>query len=204
MCPLCSGEARPYFRELFLQCTVCQGIIRSKTHLPTPEEERARYEEHHNDVNNPGYQAFVKPITDRVLQEQDKLSLGLDFGSGTGPVISKLLTDRGYKINQFDPFFDNNPDVLKLTYNYVACCEVIEHFHAPDKEFRLLHSLLKPGGRLYCMTHLFSDDITFDNWYYMRDPTHTFIYQADTLTWIKDNVPFSELEIVGRLIVLTK
>jgi len=130
--------------------------------------------------------------------------LGLDFGSGTGPVISKLLSDWGYEINQFDPFFDNNLEALKPTYDYVACCEVIEHFHAPAGEFRLLHSLLKPGGRLYCMTHLYSESITFDNWYYMRDPTHAFIYQAETLTWIKENVPFSELEIEGRLIVLTK
>jgi len=204
VCPLCSGAARPFFKEVFLQCTICRGIIRSKTHLPTPEEEKTRYEEHHNDVNNAGYQAFVKPITNRVLQDQDKSSLGLDFGSGTGPVISKLLSDWGYEINQFDPFFDNNLEALKPTYDYVACCEVIEHFHAPAGEFRLLHSLLKPGGRLYCMTHLYSESITFDNWYYMRDPTHAFIYQAETLTWIKENVPFSELEIEGRLIVLTK
>jgi len=30
---------------------------------------------------------------------------GLDFGAGTGPVISKVLKDKGYCIAQYDIFF---------------------------------------------------------------------------------------------------
>ena len=60
---------------------------------------------------------------------------GLDFGAGTGPVISKVLKDNEYKIKQFDPFFHNYPELLKEKYDYIVCCEVMEHFYDPAKEF---------------------------------------------------------------------
>jgi len=201
-CPLCHNPASPFHKDEFFQCSVCVGIFRAPDYFPSAEREKARYEEHHNDVNDPNYQAFVRPITNRVEQDYSANALGLDFGSGTGPVISKILDDAGYAINQYDPFFSDDRSVLFRRYDYIACCEVIEHFHDPEKEFQLLKSLLKPNGRLFCMTHVYSNEIVFDNWYYMRDPTHTFIYRKETLNWIRDKFGFTELEIEGRLVVL--
>jgi 2-polyprenyl-3-methyl-5-hydroxy-6-metoxy-1,4-benzoquinol methylase len=49
------------------------------------------------------------------------------------------LEDDGYKIKQFDPFFHNDIAVLRRSYDYIVCCEVIEHFHSPSKEFELIN-----------------------------------------------------------------
>jgi SAM-dependent methyltransferase len=169
--------------------------------LPTLNEEKTRYEEHLNDVTDIRYQNFVSPIVKAVKSSFPINTLGLDYGSGTGPVISKVLGDDGYQLRQFDPIFCNDLSALQLRYDYIVCCEVIEHFHAPAKEFELLKSLLKPNGALYCMTHLYTKDIEFGNWYYKNDNTHVFIYQCETLFKIKDLFKFSSLTIEGRLII---
>lgn len=202
-CPLCQGTSVSFYQFVFFECVTCGGIFRAPEFLPTLEDEKARYEEHHNDVKDAKYQQFVSPITSSVQRDYTTGSLGLDFGSGTGPVLSKVLQDAGYKIYQYDPFFENKPEVLEHKYDYIACCEVIEHFHFPKQEFLLLKSLLKPGGNLYCMTHLFTPAINFDNWYYRRDKTHSFIYQPKTMTWIQQEFGFRSVSIDGRLITLT-
>ncbi len=203
-CPLCHQAARPFYLDVFFECVNCAGIFRTREYLPTSEDEKSRYEEHHNDVLDPRYRQFVSPITSSVIRDYGPESVGLDFGSGTGPVISQVLLEAGYDIKQYDPFFDNKPEVLECQYDYIACCEVMEHFHNPKKEFHLLQSLLKPGGHLYCMTHLYTPAINFDNWYYRRDKTHSFIYQAATLKWIQEKWYFSTLTVDERLIVFKK
>lgn len=202
-CPLCHGRGDLFYRDCFFCCRDCLGIFKPTRFLPSPAAEKARYEQHNNDVNNLSYQRFVSPIVNAVKQDFCTDSIGLDFGAGTGPVISKLLTDAGYTLQQFDPFFCNQPEVLNAKYDYIVCCEVIEHFHNPHKEFTLLKQRLKPNGRLYCMTHLYTDEIDFANWYYKNDETHVFIYQRDTLMKIKGNYQFSELTITNRLSVFT-
>lgn len=157
------------------------------------------YKQHNNDVTDVRYQNFVSPIIAAVKNFYSTDSLGLDFGAGTGPVVSKILDDNGYTIKQYDPLFHNDTNVLKLKYDYIVCCEVIEHFHYPRKEFDLLKKLLKPKGHLYCMTHLYSREIDFSNWYYKNDNTHVFIYQPETLMKIKDIYNFFSLTKEGRL-----
>ena len=169
-------------------------------HFLSPAEERARYEQHENCVDDPGYQRFVSPITDAIQEQFTPEAKGLDFGAGTGPVITKLLQDAGYSLLLYDPFFWNNPQVLQARYDFIACCEVMEHFQDPLREFRLLRSLLKPGGVLYCMTKIYSEDIDFMKWHYKNDPTHVFFYHQNTLRWIRAHLHFSRLVTSGNLI----
>ena len=150
-----------------------------------------------------GYQKFVSPITSAILRDYSQNDKGLDFGAGTGPVVSKILNDNKYSINQYDPFFHNYPDLLEKKYNYIACCEVIEHLYHPKKEFLMLKNLLAQGGRLYIMTSLYDDSINFKTWNYKDDCTHVFIYQKETLLWIKEELGFSTLTIAGRLITFS-
>jgi len=199
-CPLCNQYGEIFYRDRFFCCNECSGIFMASGFLPNLEEERKRYEQHKNDVTNVNYQNFVLPIINAVKNNFSINSLGLDFGAGTGPVISKVLGDNGYKLRQFDPFFCNDTDALQLKYDYIVCCEVIEHFHSPSKEFELLKNLLKPNGHLYCMTHLYAKEIDFDNWYYKNDITHVFIYQRETLVKIKGRYKFSSLTIEDRLL----
>jgi 2-polyprenyl-3-methyl-5-hydroxy-6-metoxy-1,4-benzoquinol methylase len=166
-------------------------------------EEALRYLDHNNDVTDQGYQQFVSPITSAILQFHSQEQQGLDFGAGTGPVIAKLLADKNFNVVLYDPFFHNDRAVLNEQYDFIICCEVMEHFYQPDKEFSLLKRLLKPNGRLYCMTDLYHENIDFPNWYYQKDNTHVFFYHQQSLVYIKDKFHFSELSVADRLIVFT-
>ena len=103
----------------------------------------------------------------------------------------------------WDPFFHPDTLVLKTSYDFIVCCEVIEHFHKPDEAFKQLYALLKPGGRLICKTDLLPDTPLKD-WYYVTDQTHVAFYSEESLRWIQNNVGFSELQIEERLIIFKK
>lgn len=199
-CPLCNSKGYLFHSNVFFLCSGCSGIFKAKHSLPSPEEEKKRYETHQNDVKDTAYQNFVSPITNAVQTYYTTDSLGLDFGAGTGPVISAVLESKGYSLHQFDPFFKNDTKTLKMKYDYVVCCEVIEHFHYPAKEFALLKKLLNPGGHLFCMTHLFTENTDFEQWYYKNDITHVFFYQIKTMEKIKAMFNFASLIIQDRLI----
>ncbi len=206
-CPLCSSENVSLFyqrKHTFYSCGRCRGLFRPESTYVDSDAEKSRYEEHNNDISDKRYRQFVFPITSSVQHDFKKYHRGLDFGSGTGPVISKVLEDKGYTIAQYDPFFARNKNLLKEHYDYIVCCEVMEHFHKPYEEFGLLRSLLLPGGKLYCMTSLYDNTIDFHGWNYKNDPTHVFIYSEETLQWIKKEFGFSGLMVEGRLIVYVK
>ena len=203
-CPLCNSTSTLFCektKHLFYKCNTCDGIFRPKDTFLTAEEEKAHYEKHNNDVFDQRYQNFVSPIVNAVLQDFSSEAKGLDFGSGTGPVIAKMLTDKGFQVQNYDLFFANEPSLLQEKYDYVSCCEVMEHFHQPYKEFKLLRSLLLPKGKLYCKTEVFNNQKPFENWYYKDDFTHVFIYQTKTLKWLKKEFHFSNLIIKEKLIV---
>ncbi|MDA0684693.1 MAG: class I SAM-dependent methyltransferase [Bacteroidetes bacterium] len=203
-CPLCSTLGEPFSGDAFWSCPTCGGIFRPPWQRPLPNEEKARYEEHNNDVNDDGYRRFVAPITSRILASYRPSDKGLDFGSGTGPVISVVLEEAGYDITQFDPFFRDDRAALERHYDYIACCEVVEHFHDPATEFARLHGLLLPGGRLYIMTFLYDESIDFKGWHYQRDSTHVFIFRKQTMEWIAERFGFTSVSFDGRLVVLDR
>jgi len=203
-CPLCTATGEPFFEESWLICPVCKGLFRPQADLPSPDEERSRYEEHLNDVADLRFQAFVAPISDRVQRDYSPTDIGLDFGSGIAPIVWHVIKQAGFDIRAYDPLFADDRELLCHEYDYITCCEVIEHFHRPAYEFEWLKRMLRPGGRLYCMTMLYHDGVDFPNWHYRRDDTHVFIYQRETIEWIAERFGFSELQIEGRLIVFTR
>ena len=207
-CPLCGTAGDIFFRSAgqeFDKCPSCSGIYVTPTFLPNKKSEIERYETHNNDIKDLRYQKFVSPIVNSVLHDfSPKTHTGLDYGAGTGPVITKMLRDRNFEIFPYDPFFANDESLLDRKYNFIVCCEVMEHFHHPEKEFKKLNNLLLPEGKLYCMTHLYSPEIDFPRWYYKNDPTHVFIYQKETLEYIFQKMGFSGVEINERLIVFSR
>lgn len=206
-CPLChSNNVVLFYQKVksHYQCHQCMGIFLDPSQRLSPEEELKRYNIHQNDVHDIKYQNFVSPITSSIMSDFPTSSKGLDFGAGPGPVIAKVLQDNNYQVSLYDPFYHLSPELLEGKYDYIACCEVMEHFYYPDKEFLLLKNLLNPNGKLYCMTLLYHNDINFENWYYKNDPTHVFIYRAETIHWIKDHFGFSSVSIDNRLITFQK
>ena len=202
ICPLCDTKSTPFYKDEFYQCPCCKGIFRPKEKLLNSELEKQRYENHTNDSNDLGYQNFVKPITNSVLNEFKSRDIGLDCGCGKDSPIVKILEENDYNIAKYDIFFYDDKKVLEQKYNYIACCEVIEHFYNPKKEFKLLKSLLKDNGTLYLMTGIYRQNIDFAKWWYKNDLTHVFIYKEETFEWIKKEFGFKNLKIKENLIIL--
>lgn len=183
-CPLCHTPLQKQLDPYYFDCHICRALVKHKSFYLSPEAERREYLLHENDVEDRRYQQFVSPITDFIFGHYGAGDAGLDFGCGTGPVISKLLLDRGFNIKQYDPFFAPDVSTLRGIYDYIVLCEVAEHFHRPDQEFRQLAAMLKHEGRLLMMTLLYQDDIDFVHWRYRQDDTHVFIYRRETIDFL--------------------
>jgi len=206
-CTLCSTNMKPFYYyekedRNYFRCPNCRAVLMDEKNFPTPKEEIQRYESHDNDVEDPRYQKFVFPLVDKILHHFGPEHKGLDFGAGTGPVITKMLTDEGYDIITYDPFFDDKKSVFDQKYDYIVSCEVIEHFHDPHMEFERLRKMLNNGGALFLKTDLYTEDTDFHAWYYKSDETHVFFYHPETFRWIKEKFGFSKLELDGRHISL--
>jgi SAM-dependent methyltransferase len=207
-CRLCKSKANwfcEYFNlpVSFYKCTNCHSIFKDRTSYLTPSKEKKRYETHNNVVTDKKYQAFVEPITQAVLEDFNSASVGLDYGCGTGPVAAYVLQNKGYQIVLYDPFFYPDKAYTEQNYDFIICCEVMEHFHEPQKEFKHLRHHLKTGGRLYCKTNLISDHISVDefkSWYYKNDPTHVFFYSPTALHFLASSLGFESLDFNEKLI----
>jgi hypothetical protein len=202
LCPLCLFPGKQIPNDIYYSCQGCGAIFLDKNKHLSLADEKLRYESHNNDINDERYRKFVSPVTLAVSQEQTTDDVGLDFGSGTGPVVSAILKENGYNISQYDPFFANDQEKLTKQYNYIACCEVAEHFRDPKKEFQTLKNLLLPNGSLYIMTDIYNDKVDFKTWHYRRDSTHVFFYSQQSFEYIKKTFKFKNLRISGRLVVL--
>lgn len=203
LCGTSTTHLTTFRHRSYHRCPHCLAIQMNAIDLPSASMEQARYEQHNNDVTDPGYQRFVSPIVDYIKTHVDAdATIGLDFGAGTGPVIAKLLDELGYAVNLYDPFFHPHETVLNQRYDYIISCEVVEHFHHPKKEFTLLRKLLKPDGFLILMTDLLPSLEDFSSWYYKNDETHVFFYHPETFSYIKEAFSFSDFFIDNRLVVL--
>lgn len=204
LCRLCTTSANFFYedKQRYFRCQCCDAIFTHSDDLIDESDEKERYELH-NDQIDEGYKKFVSPITSNILKDFSQDAKGLDFGSGRSEIISKVLQEHQYSIENFDPFFANMPHLLLQKYDYVSSCEVIEHFYNPKKEFELLRTLLKEKGRLYLMTELYDDTINFSTWYYKNDPTHVFFYSIKTIQFIQKKFEFKSVRIDKRVIILT-
>lgn len=91
-----------------------------------------------------------------------------------------------------------------MTYEYVTCTEVVEHFYYPRRDVKRLADLLAPGGWLVIMTDHRVEDRDFEKWGYRTDSTHVCFYNEKTWRWV---ARWAELDLVsfeGRLVVFQK
>jgi hypothetical protein len=202
-CHLCQASATFFYSGKYgkyFRCETCHGIFLAPEYFPTALAEKKRYEKHSQDVTNPGYQEFVTPLVQAIIKNQTPQEHGLDFGCGRQSIIQYLLQPAGFELALYDPYFKNNPELLNRKYDFIVCSEVIEHFQNPAKEFKLLHSLLNPGGSLYCLTDIYTEKTDFKNWYYKNDPTHVFFYHPETIKFIQEQFGFADYQLEKRLI----
>lgn len=204
LCTLCNTNLKNKIDNVYFICDYCSAYVKDTKQYISLKKEKERYKEHNNDVDDKGYQRFTSPITNTILEKYNTHHLGLDYGCGTGPVISKQLQDKGYKLQLFDPFFYVDEMYLNFTYDYIFSCEVFEHFYQPKEEIEKLLRLLKPKGRLLIMTHQYDGKIPFSKWYYRKDPTHVFIYTQKTFEFIAKKYQLTIEKKNNRFVVLKK
>jgi SAM-dependent methyltransferase len=206
-CPLCSAPAHPYHRDkrrTYSLCPHCSGIFTDPDFLPVPQIETKRYFKHQNHPDDPGYRASVLPLVHEILKRQSPVQKGLDYGAGPDSAVAAILAESGFELKLFDPLFHPHSALRNQAFDFVVCCEVAEHFHAPRYEFERLRDLLKPGGKLYLKTALFdAQPMPFAEWYYKNDFTHVFFYSRPTLEYIAAKFDFLEVTVIGNIAIFT-
>jgi SAM-dependent methyltransferase len=204
-CPLCDSGSAPFFKGPlgeYNRCTECLGIFLLPQYHLSSDEERTRYEKHNNDVKDLRYQGFVQHLVDAVKSGYEKNASILDYGCGTGPVISYLLEKDGYETILYDPYFQPDASVFEGRFDVIILSEVMEHFLNPKKEFVRLFSLLRPGGKIFCLTELYDEGIDFSSWHYKNDETHVFFYHRRSIEFIAEKYGRDIHSIYGRLIII--
>ena len=193
-CPLClSYESRLLFvskrknlERSYFECDFCGLVFVPSIYHLSLDEQRNRYLEHNNSPTDTGYREFLSKLKNEITPHLEPGQIGLDYGAGPGPTLSGMLESDGFKMEVFDPIFENKIENLERSYDFIVCTETVEHFLEPNKDFQILHDIAKPGGLIGIMTSILYDGIEFQDWYYRLDPTHISFYRPRTMRYVAD------------------
>ena len=194
VCPLCLGPGpfglgshRAWKERRFFQCPECDLFFVPSQDQITPENERARYETHRNDLGQRGFRDFLMKTVDLLTHHAKPPLKILDYGSGPEPSMSQLLREVGYEVSLYDPYFQ--PQMPSGDFDLILLHEVFEHLREPRAELKKIRQLLRPGGCLVIRTELRPAD--FENWWYARDNTHIIFPSNQTMAWIAKDFGFT-------------
>ena len=186
-CPLCSAlELRDFHRDRrreYRVCARCELVFVPDCYLLDAAAERAEYDLHRNEVDDPGYRGFLSRLAVPMLERLQPGARGLDFGCGPGPALARMLEEAGCEMALYDIFYQPDDSVLSRRYDFVCATEVVEHLHRPGEELARLWALLRPGGYLGIMTKLVRDEQAFARWHYKNDPTHVSFFSRRSWEW---------------------
>lgn len=204
-CPLCltpgaTKHASDKKRSYYL-CNTCQLLFVSPEDFPSLEDEKAEYDLHENNPDDPRYRQFLNQLFEPLNERLQPGSHGLDFGSGPGPTLSLMLEEAGHTVALYDPFYANSPENLEQTYDFVCATEVVEHLHHPRATLAQIWNCVKPGGYLGVMTQLWSEQPSFERWRYKNDKTHVIFFSKETLVWLRQQWN-ATLHIINRNVTL--
>ena len=186
-CPLCHApDTRDYWqdsRRPYRQCAHCELVFVPPPYHLAAAEERAEYDLHQNDPDDPGYRRFLGRLAQPLLARLPAGAHGLDFGCGPGPALARMLEAAGHRVALYDVFYAPDPRALARRYDFVTATEVVEHLAEPGDELARLWQLLNPGGWLGVMTKQVRDREAFGGWHYKNDPTHISFFSRSTWRW---------------------
>lgn len=206
-CPLCDSSNPSVFHEdgsrIYLRCPECDLIFVPEDFHLVPDEEKNRYDLHENSPDDPEYRAFLRRLIDPLLPHLQKGMKGLDFGSGPGPTLSMMMRQRGFEMDDYDPFYSRDKSVLEKKYDFITCTETVEHFHRSRESWELMLGLVRPSGILGVMTDMYDEGTDFAKWHYIKDDTHVAFYSRRTFEWIAERYGLS-VNYYGRSVVLLK
>ncbi len=208
-CPLChtndSSQAslHEYYKDCkrtYVQCDCCDLVSVPDEFLLSSKEEKSIYDLHENNSDDEGYRKFLARAFTPLKEKVSSDAIGLDFGCGPGPSISKMAEEANIKIEDYDLYYFNYPELLKQKYNFVILTEVIEHIADAASLLQQLDSLLKSKAILVIMTKRVIDKQKFENWHYKNDLTHIRFYSLKTFEWIANKLNW-RLEIIDKDVV---
>lgn len=213
-CPLCmvpgaslfhqdrnKRTTRPYYR-----CENCRLVFVPSAYFLSEKEEKAEYDLHENQLDDPGYKRFLnrfwQPVKSRLrIDRTDKPSV-LDFGCGPGPALAEMMAADGCQVALYDHFYFRDESVLKVNhYDLVTSTEVFEHLHDPKGTLEKCISLVRPGGSLGLMTKLVTEQSAFTQWHYKNDLTHVIFFSRETFHWIAQEYRLT-LEFADKDVIL--
>ena len=205
-CPLCGAPTSLYCtdrRRAYYHCTSC-GLV----HVPGPwhldaQAERAIYDLHENDANEPGYRRFLSRVAEPLLARLPPASEGLDFGCGPAPALAAMLEEHGHCVALHDIYYHPAPELLDRMWDFITATEVVEHLAQPLRELDRLWDCLQPGGWLAIMTKRVRDQHAFRTWHYKNDLTHISFFSEQSFEWLAKRWS-AELAIVSADVVLLR
>jgi hypothetical protein len=215
-CPLCKEDALLFLSErkstpvsrVYWHCVHCDLVFLDPKMRFDAAAEKTHYGFHQNSIHDQKYCEFlnnlIQPLLTRVEEVAGASACGIDYGSGPSPVLAELVRQSGYKMEIFDPFFANDRAVLERQYDFVACCEVVEHMYDPQAGFNQLNALSKSGAILGLMTGMISDWSKFSAWHYPNEATHVCFYSSRTMGWIAKAFDWQLLSIANNVTLFQK
>jgi Methyltransferase domain len=205
VCRLCGAEQAGLFwqdrHRDYYRCGRCRLVYVPPRQYLSPAAEKAEYDLHNNDPDDPGYRRFLGRLFEPLQARLKAGSRGLDFGCGPGPALAAMLVEVGHEVALFDYFYAPDRSVLRRRYDFITATEVVEHLHRPGEELRALWDRLRPGGLLGLMTKLVLDREAFSRWHYRNDPTHVCFFSRETFVWLAGELG-AGLEVIGKDVVL--
>jgi hypothetical protein len=171
----------------YWRCERCALVFLTPGQRLALAAEVDRYRLHRNSVDEPGYLTFLARLTEPMLARVPEGAHGLDYGSGPAPALALLMSRSGRPTVSYDPVFQPDANVLAARYDFVTCCEVLEHAFEPTALLGTLARLVTPGGTIGVMTRWYDQHTAFASWHYRRDPTHVCFYSVQTMQWIADH-----------------
>ncbi len=180
LCKICQSDTSEEIidNQTYFRCVYCGYIFTNN--IPTPEQEKARYLQHNNTLENKGYVEMFEDFI-ALLPKKNRC---LDFGSGPNPVLAELLKKQGYDVDIFDIYFAQDNSFENKKYDIITSTEVFEHLKDPVSVMEILTRILNPKGTIAIMTSFIPED--FKNWRYRKDITHIGFFTHKTMKILAD------------------
>jgi len=190
ICRICSGPVKiindDKLKKLFYSCESCEFISLKEEFIVSEAEEKKRYLEHNNSIDDAKYVNYLKGFIKEAIDPFRKaIKNALDYGSGPAPVLAHILEEKGINTKKYDILFFPDRSYKQNTYDLITLTEVIEHLTDPVKILKELTGLLNTGGYICAMT-LFhpQNEEAFLKWWYKYDITHISFFTLKTLRYI--------------------
>jgi len=188
----------------YYRCSSCGFVYLDDNHQVNSIEEKSKYDQHNNSLENEGYVQMFEDFIDLSIAPYLKnIKKVLDFGSGPEPVFSKLLERRGLEVEIYDLYYSPQKVYEGNRYDLITSTEVFEHLSKPLETLNLLVEHLNTNGYIVLMTKFPpQEDKVFLDWWYRRDPTHISFFTPKSFEVMAEKVGLKVLKTINENIVV--